>query len=50
MNFDIQQYNQQLEKKYFYLPKIFRKKDHFSKRLYNNLNVRKHNNHYIYFI
>ena len=47
MNLDIQQYNQQFEQKYFYLPKICRKKDHYNKKLSNNLIVRKYNNYYL---
>ena len=44
MEIDSQQY-QKFEKKYFYLPKIFRKKTSFNEKLYNNLKVRKYNNH-----
>ena len=49
MNLDDQLYNEKLEKKYFYLPKICRKSTNIEKELYNNSNVSK-NNYYIYLI
>ena len=41
MNLDGQLYNDKLEKKYFYLPKICRKSNNYNKELYSNSNVSK---------
>ena len=41
MNLDDQLYNEKLEKKYFYLPKICRKSNNYNKELYSNSNVSK---------
>ena len=51
MNLDGQLYNEKLEKKYFYLPKLCRKSNNYIKELYSNSNVRKIILHYyiIYF-
>ena len=39
MDSDGQLYNEKLEKKYFYLPKICRKTNNYNNELYNNFNV-----------
>ena len=48
MNLDGQLYNEKLEKKYFYLPKICRKSNNYNKELYSNSNVSK--NYYLFLI
>lgn len=47
MNLDGQLYDEKLEKKYFYLPKICRKTNNYNKELYSNSNVSTNNNLFI---